>query len=33
LDPPIADHYSIEELRGAAPEQVSIRNGWLGQKQ
>jgi predicted metalloprotease with PDZ domain len=33
LDPPIADHYSIEELGGAAPEQVSIRNEWLGQNQ
>ncbi len=30
LDPPFADKYSIEELTGAAAEQDSIRQGWLG---
>ena len=30
LDPPVADQYSIEELPGATPEQVDMRNGWLG---
>jgi len=30
LDPPAADQYTIEPLPGATPEQVSIREGWLG---
>lgn len=30
LDPPRADQYSIEELPEATPQQISIRNGWLG---
>ena len=30
LDPPLANSYSIEELPGATPTQLSIRNGWLG---
>ena len=30
LDPPVADQYSMEELPGATPEQLSVRNGWLG---
>ncbi len=29
-DPPTADQYSIEELRGATTEQIGIRSGWLG---
>ena len=30
LDPPLANEYSIEELPGATPEQINIRNRWLG---
>ncbi len=30
LDAPLPDQYSIEELPKATPEQVEIRNGWLG---
>jgi len=30
LDAPLATEYSIEELPGATPEQIDIRNGWLG---
>jgi predicted metalloprotease with PDZ domain len=29
LDPPFKDRYSIEELPGATPEQMAVRNGWL----
>ncbi len=29
LDPPVADQYSIEELAGATPDQVNVRDGWL----
>ena len=30
LDPPLKDHYSIEETPRATPEQLSIRKEWLG---
>ena len=30
LDPPLATEYSIEKLSGATPEQIDIRNRWLG---
>jgi predicted metalloprotease with PDZ domain len=30
LDPPTPNAYSIEEVSGATPAQVDIRNGWLG---
>jgi predicted metalloprotease with PDZ domain len=30
LDPPVATEYSIEKLPGATPEQIDIRNTWLG---
>ena len=30
LDPPTPDDYSVEESRDATPEQVAIRNAWLG---
>lgn len=33
LDPPVPDQYSIEELPTATPEQINLRNGWLGGKQ
>jgi predicted metalloprotease with PDZ domain len=29
LDPPSRDQYSIEEMSGSTPEQISVRNGWL----
>ncbi len=29
LDPPTTDEYTIEEVTGAAPEQVAVREGWL----
>ena len=33
LDPPMASEYSVDELAGAAPEQIAIRNAWLGPNQ
>jgi predicted metalloprotease with PDZ domain len=30
LDPPPASEYSIDELREATPEQIGVRNAWLG---
>jgi predicted metalloprotease with PDZ domain len=30
LDPPIPDQYAIEELPNATPQQVNIRNAWMG---
>ncbi|HXJ92477.1 MAG TPA: PDZ domain-containing protein [Terriglobia bacterium] len=31
LDPPAADQYSLEEAPQATPDEVSLRQGWLGQ--
>jgi predicted metalloprotease with PDZ domain len=30
LDPPIPDQYAIEELPNATPQQVNLRNAWMG---
>jgi predicted metalloprotease with PDZ domain len=30
LDPPLGDEYTITSLPGATPEQIALRNGWLG---
>ena len=30
LDPPLRDGYTITSLPGATPEQIALRNGWLG---
>ena len=30
LDPPIPDHYSIKPQPNGSPQQISIRDGWLG---
>jgi predicted metalloprotease with PDZ domain len=32
LDPPIPDQYAIEELPNATPQQVNIRNAWMGSR-
>jgi predicted metalloprotease with PDZ domain len=32
LDPPVPNSYTIQELPGATPQQVAIRNRWLGGK-
>ncbi len=29
LDPPLPNHYSIDEVKGATPEQVKIKEKWL----
>ena len=32
LDPPIPDQYAIEELPNATPQQINIRNAWMGSR-